>query len=117
MNIQDTRIARLRQWFSDKSVPADEKSFISQLLSKKAPFGERAARRLERTYGMGEFYLDDSSQTTEAAATTEGDPLGEAVRLLSLFQRGDARARQSMLRHAEELIRTSAKSSAVGNDS
>ena len=58
MTIQDTRRARLRQWLEGKSAPAKEKSYFSQLLGGNASFGERAARRLERDYGMGDGFLD-----------------------------------------------------------
>lgn len=58
MNIKDIRRDNLKAWFSDKSIPEREKSYISQLINGKAAFGERTARRLERDYEMGEGYLD-----------------------------------------------------------
>lgn len=58
MDMTSNRRARLRLWFSDRSVPANEKSYISQLMNGKAPFGEKAARRLENDYQMGSGYLD-----------------------------------------------------------
>lgn len=58
MKIADIRRARLREWFSTRSLPEKEKSYISQLMGGKASFGEKAARRLERDYGMGEGTLD-----------------------------------------------------------
>jgi len=58
MDISDIRRARLRQWFTDRSIPEKEKSYLSQLMGGKASFGEKAARRLERDYGMGDKYLD-----------------------------------------------------------
>jgi hypothetical protein len=48
----------LRTWFAGKTLPEKEKSYLSQLMSGKASFGERAARRLERDYEMGAGYLD-----------------------------------------------------------
>ena len=51
---------RLAEWFSTRSIPAEEKSYISQLISGKASFGERAARRLERDYGLGDRFLDEA---------------------------------------------------------
>lgn len=54
----ENRRARLRLWFSDKSIPPKEKSYLSQLMKGKAPFGEKAARRLETDYRMGGGYLD-----------------------------------------------------------
>lgn len=58
MNISDTRRKRLKAWFLDRPIPAKEKSYVSQLLTGKASFGEKAARRLEKTYQMGEMWLD-----------------------------------------------------------
>ncbi|MDW9227056.1 peptidase S24-like family protein [Burkholderia cepacia] len=58
MEISDIRRARLRQWFENRTLPTEEKSYLSQLMGGKAPFGERAARRLERDYGMGPGFLD-----------------------------------------------------------
>lgn len=58
MDIVDTRRARLRLWFTNRTLPASEKSYLSQLMTGRASFGERAARRLERDYGMDPGYLD-----------------------------------------------------------
>lgn len=59
MNIKDIRRRRLKQWFDGKTLPEREKSYLSQLMTgKSTSFGERAARRLELTYGMPEGYLD-----------------------------------------------------------
>ncbi|WP_144025171.1 S24 family peptidase [Burkholderia sp. HI2500] len=60
MEIADIRRARLRLWFANRTLPQEEKSYLSQLMSTKgkASFGERAARRLERDYGMEPLYLD-----------------------------------------------------------
>ena len=63
-----TRRERLRAWFAGKSLPEKEKSYFSQLLNEKAPapFGEKAARRIEGDYGMLEGYLDQAASTTPA---------------------------------------------------
>ena len=58
MDISEIRRARLKEWFTDRSFPEKEKSYLSQLISGKASFGEKAARRLEKDYGMGVKYLD-----------------------------------------------------------
>lgn len=58
MKVADIRRSRLKEWFADNSFPKKEKSYFSQLISGKASFGERAARRIEKDYGMGEEYLD-----------------------------------------------------------
>jgi Predicted transcriptional regulator len=56
--LQARRSKNLKLWFSNRSIPPKEKSYISQLTHGKAPFGERSARRLESDYGMPPFYLD-----------------------------------------------------------
>lgn len=58
MTIQETRRANLRAWVQQNGAPSKEKSYFSQVLSGTAPIGERAARRLERDYRMGEGFLD-----------------------------------------------------------
>ncbi|MEC3764993.1 hypothetical protein [Cupriavidus sp. SS-3] len=57
MDMQENRRRQLRLWLQGRTAPAKEKSYFSQLLNG-ASFGERAARRLERDYGMGEGFLD-----------------------------------------------------------
>jgi hypothetical protein len=54
----EIRRARLKAWFKDIPFPEKEKSYLSQLINGKASFGEKAARRLEKTYGMPHRYLD-----------------------------------------------------------
>lgn len=58
MTIQEIRRANLRAWVQQNGAPSKEKSYFSQVLSGTAPIGERAARRLERDYRMGEGFLD-----------------------------------------------------------
>lgn len=71
----ENRRARLRQWFSTRSVPASEKSYISQLMRGKASFGEKAARRLETDYKMGEKYLDIAADLSPLLDTEDQAPL------------------------------------------
>ena len=59
--LKELRAKNLKQWFSNKTVPPKEKSYISQLINGKASFGEKSARRLEYDYGMPQFYLDKSN--------------------------------------------------------
>ena len=54
----DIRRLNLRLWFSDKSIPAVDRSFISQLMRNGKSFGEKAARRLEMSHNMPSGYLD-----------------------------------------------------------
>ena len=65
----ENRRARLREWFSTRSVPPKEKSYLSQLMSGKAPFGEKAARRLEVSYLMGDRYLDQPVDISSSSYT------------------------------------------------
>jgi phage repressor protein C with HTH and peptisase S24 domain len=60
MDIVELRRQRLRDWFKDPKnhIPPKEKSYLSQLMTGRASFGEKAARRIERDYGMDAGYLD-----------------------------------------------------------
>lgn len=75
METADIRRARLKEWFSNKTLPEKEKSYLSQLMGGKASFGEKAARRLERDYRMPLKYLDtpldDGLPSPPADAETE----------------------------------------------
>lgn len=55
--IKNTRMKNLKQWTDKHGVPAKEKSYFSQVLNG-LPIGERAARRIEEQYKMGNGYLD-----------------------------------------------------------
>lgn len=83
-DVTSTRRQKLRIWFSANPIPKEEKSYLSQLLSGKASFGERAARRLESEYGMPAGYLDDGAE----APDTESLLLpGRAQRILNVIAR------------------------------
>ena len=71
MEIAEIRRAQLKAWFAKRKIPAEEKSYLSQLIGGKASFGEKAARRLEQTYKMPTMYLD----TPADAATPDAAPL------------------------------------------
>jgi len=71
MDIRDTRRARLRMWLEGRTAPTKEKSYFSQLINGTSAFGEKAARRLEREYGMGENYLDQPIRESEDSAIGE----------------------------------------------
>ncbi|WP_237929949.1 hypothetical protein [Buttiauxella sp. S19-1] len=75
VDIRPIRQQRLREWFSDKTIPREESSYISQLMSGRTTFGAKAARRLEGTYGMPVGYLDKPypSEEPEHAATKNFD--------------------------------------------
>lgn len=88
MEIKDIRRARLRLWFSERCIPEKEKSYLSQLMGGKASFGERAARRLEHDYGMGDKYLDTPIGGQDAPTSTEvnllNNPDYPAIRRVNL---------------------------------
>lgn len=79
MKVPDNRRDRLKAWFSSRSIPEREKSYISQLINGKASFGEKAARRLERDYGMPELYLD--SQEKLAINQVRAEYVQESVKV------------------------------------
>lgn len=61
MDKQEVRRANLLTWTGKNTIPAKEKSYFSQLLNGTASFGERAARRIEKQYGMPDGWLDDKN--------------------------------------------------------
>ncbi|MDR5020526.1 S24 family peptidase [Yersinia rochesterensis] len=79
MDIKDIRRLRLKEWFADKPLPEKEKSYLSQLITgKSTSFGEKAARRLESTYGMPSGHLDlavaqEKSNVTFVAPYVKGN--------------------------------------------
>lgn len=85
MDMKEIRRLRLKEWFSSRSIPEREKSYLSQLMGGKTSFGERAARRLEGDYGMSPGYLDtplDNEPVPSQAPLTE-----QQQRLINLFER------------------------------
>ncbi|EBZ7585874.1 hypothetical protein EHB58_09575 [Salmonella enterica subsp. enterica serovar Hull] len=57
MDEKEIRRRRLKEWFADGKYPEKDSSYISQVINGKS-IGEKAARRLERDYGMPEKFLD-----------------------------------------------------------
>ncbi|MDM5181748.1 hypothetical protein PO883_31705 [Massilia sp. DJPM01] len=55
---KQTRRDRLRQALTGRSIKPADKSYVSQLLSGTASFGEKAARRLEVDYLLPPMSLD-----------------------------------------------------------
>jgi hypothetical protein len=74
MNVIEARRKNLRHWFQHKTLPTEEKSYLSQLMGGKASFGEKAARRIELTYGMPVGFLDRLN-------SSEGELLSPKVEL------------------------------------
>ena len=113
MEIAEIRRARLKEWFANRSVPENEKSYMSQLMSGKASFGEKAARRIESEYGMGTGYLDrtyedppipEGLEGTRSASLTRqlSDPISgitplEIAELLCLYGKMSAKGRESIM--------------------
>lgn len=74
--ITKVRRENLKKWFSNKTVPEKDRSFVSQLISGKTPsFGEKAARRLENENNMPPFYLD-TPQSTESITSNVKKEVG-----------------------------------------
>ncbi|WP_368900378.1 hypothetical protein [Mixta calida] len=99
MNISELRRIRLKAWFASRVLPEKEKSYLSQLINGKASFGERAARRLERDYGMPEGYLDNdpdnpdppndtilSAEELQLVEYFRGFPESEKKKQLAIFE-------------------------------
>jgi|GEM_PF-5372597 len=132
MEITETRRSQLKKWFTERTIPPKEKSYLSQLMTGTASFGERAARRLEKDYGMSPRYLDGAEEIDLALA--RGDhlelvqvkPYAKAEEmdlmwispqdreLLTLFHGTDDDGRKTILRAAKAVPRV-VKPVAVGN--
>jgi hypothetical protein len=90
MDIQETRRTNLAKWLETHSTPQKEKSLFSQLKSGASSFGERLARRLESTYGMGDGFLDLDA-TDNSPKRGDFPPLSpEAHELIMWVERADA---------------------------
>lgn len=85
METTEIRRRKLKLWFEGKSFPEREKSYLSQLTRGKAPFGEKAARRLENEYGMPTGYLDSSLDLN----TAHSGQIHKLIPLLSWRQAKD----------------------------
>jgi len=69
------RRKNLLRWLEGRTMPPAEKSYFSQLKKGVGSFGETAARRLEKDYNMGDFYLDQdhSDPNTSDEITTKSE--------------------------------------------
>lgn len=71
-DLTQVRRNQLTKWFKNRIVPEKDKSYISQLKSgKTTSFGEKAARRLEKEYGMPLGYLDNDKQEINLADNSD----------------------------------------------
>ncbi|MBP2171001.1 hypothetical protein J2125_004193 [Erwinia toletana] len=71
MDIREIRRIRLKEWFTGKPLPENEKSYLSQLINGKSSFGEKAARRIEHDYGMPLKHLDTLMNGVDTAFQLE----------------------------------------------
>ena len=101
MDTKEIRRKRLAAWFSSRTLPEKEKSYLSQLINGKASFGERAARRIERDYGMAPGYLDEEPMGEEIRSPRPFDARHEE--LLDLFDRLKGKSKQEILQMLKDL--------------
>lgn len=105
----DNRRLRLKLWTETHPIPPAEKSYFSQLLSGTASFGEKAARRLEAKYHMGDMYLDviypSDELSSKSSIREQNTPLSqEAEDLILCVRRLDkagAQARKMFTLHLQ----------------
>lgn len=111
MEISDIRRARLKKFFEGKSL-GEEKSYLSQLINSHGSFGEKAARRLEKTYGMGDKYLDQpldgvkESKPVAVAEQADSIDADELLELITLYRQATKNGRSQILDSAREAPKT-----------
>lgn len=114
------RAANLKRWAEINGVPAKEKSYFSQLISGTASFGEKAARRLEDKYKMGDGYLEtpmpSDKPTDHLNDLLTGDPLkGFEAGLLKCFRGCKNEDRDLLLSIANKLYERTNPDDATAN--
>lgn len=113
VEIKKIRQAKLKLWFSDKPIPSKEKSYISQLMNGTASFGEKAARRLEITYNMGEMYLDEIDTNYGIDFSNMSVEKLDFIKKIAVMKEDKFRATTKLYEAAEGVAETIEKS---GND-
>jgi hypothetical protein len=127
MELTELRRANLKAWLETHPTPAAERSYFSQLVVGTAPFGERAARRLETDYNMGTLYLDTPR---EAEKAPEPRPEAEAkpermdlvwvtqreMNLLTQFRASSERGKEEMEVAADVSEKERSPLRSVGNN-
>lgn len=98
MNMKKIRQIRLKEWFKDKTLPPKEKSYLSQLMGGNSSFGEKAARRLEQTYGMPDGFLDQDNSVTSISNEKYKELSKEQIELLELYDSLPEEEAQKLLR-------------------
>lgn len=84
--IAAVRRENLAKFFANGPMPPDKKSYFSQLFSGKAPFGEKAARKLEIDYNMGIGYLDRNPDEQPYPPSRSVEPSTMATLATSIVQ-------------------------------
>ncbi|MDE9446897.1 hypothetical protein KKJ30_18200 [Xenorhabdus bovienii] len=102
MSMKNIRQQRLRDWFSGKTLPEKEKSYLSQLMNGKASFGEKAARRLERDYRMPDGYLDTDTNNSELGDQLQITLTPRQKILLELFDELPNSEADDLIKNLEE---------------
>ncbi|MDC9620846.1 MULTISPECIES: hypothetical protein [Xenorhabdus] len=100
--MKNIRQQRLRDWFSGKTLPEKEKSYLSQLMNGKASFGEKAARRLERDYRMPDGYLDTDTNNSELGDQLQITLTPRQKILLELFDELPNSEADDLIKNLEE---------------
>lgn len=98
MTIQDIRIANLKDFIDTKGTAAAiedayegvSASYLSQLINKHRPFGEKAARKFELIFGLQVNSLDQPNVKQERAHynVMPGPPLSTSCPVISWVQAG-----------------------------
>lgn len=109
MDIVSIRRNKLRLWFSGKPIPEPEKSYISQLINGKASFGEKAARRLEKTYKMPNKYLDEDEQSPAIDLSNVSIEKLEFIKRVADMNNDEFRATAELFNAADKLVKSGKK--------
>jgi|GEM_PF-1763069 len=78
MKIQETRILKLQEFVKKVGSAAEiqrqygvDASYLSQILNKHRPFGEKSARKIELACKLAPFYFDEQEQLMAKQDTPE----------------------------------------------
>jgi len=102
--ISANRRKRLKEWFSERQYPEAEKSYLSQLVSGKASFGEKSARRLEKLLGMSQGHLD--SGVADPMKNTKHRPRPLVQTTYDLAEKIDDTGLRELILFAECLVKS-----------
>lgn len=113
------RRENLRRWTEVHGIPAKEKSYFSQLVSGIASFGEKSARRLEKDYRMGDFYLDTPNGLKVVEVKSPKNPPSDAfalevVDIVNAYYAGSAVDRGMILTLCRRVLKNAAAKKDIG---